>query len=1429
VTFPYPLCRKDTNGQCPLTGIDPLKNSCCADGGADCRGNPVNIGTGVKFQEETDILPFDGIEFRRYYNSDRIPRPRQSFSGGWRGTYDRTVAFTPGDSIETAVVYRHDGRGFYFNRTGATWTSDSDVKLTLQQTTSGGSPTGWIVTDEDDTVETYDAAGKLLSIARHGVIIAQLAYVNDKLSTVTSLGGRTLTFTHSSTTGRLQSIATQIGTHVTYTYSGTGQLEYAQYADGTSRRYHYEESGADAATLLTGISTVFGANEIRVATWDYDSSGRAILSVNGVVGSYRNRVEIDYPTATPNLRIVRKYTSSNAFSTETATIQNVIGVARVVNTDTPCPGCGSNFITTRTFDSNGFLDTTTDARGTVTDYTFNVRGLQDSRIDVANATCSPAPCTTAKRTTTTQWDTNTRMPLSVTRQNDSGSVVSKMLYALNSRGDTVASCMQDPSSSAACSASGAPATGQRRTVNTYCDAVNLTPPGAIGPGDNMALGCPFVGRLRRVDGPRTDVNDWTTLEYRLADDGSCATGGTCAYRKGDLWRMVNATGHVTEYVSYDKMGRPTRIKDANGVLTDMTYHARGWLATRTVRANALGSPSSDDAITTLIYDAVGNMTQVTQPDGSFTSYTYDTLLRLTGITDSLGNTIQYTLDDAGNRTKEETKLSSGTVKRVLAREYDTLSRLQKLYMAPYANNPSAPGAKSTNYTYDANRNVDTVTNPLNSVDDNDYDPLNRLVRTLQNVGGINAEVEFQYDARDNLVRINDPKNLDTTYTYDGLNNLTQLVSPDTGTTIHTYNIAGNRSTSTDARGRTATYSYDSLGRLTSITYPTSSLNVALYYDVAQADCTTGETFAAGRMVRMTDESGETRFCYDRRGNLVRKVQVTDGSTMVTRWTYTKADRVATMTYPSNGVVTYGRDGQGRITSISLSEASIGNVTLVSAVTYEPFGPVASITYGNGRTLTRVYDQNYWIDALNSGSGSVNLDFGTNDLGSITSILASGARSDSRNYEYDALSRLTHAKQLSSPIEVFTYDATGNRLSKTDAGGTAAYTYGTSNHRLTSVGSEGRSYDAAGNTTNGLVFQGSGTYDDRGRLARVDEAETGIVAIYRYNANGERVYKDDWFNTKNRLFTYDQLGHLIAERTSSAGGSGKQDTVHEIVWLDDLPVATFRKGAYEYIEPDHLGTPRAVVDPVRNVPVWRWDIVGPFVTSTAVFGDGLAFNDPDGDGTPFEFNLRFPGQYLDTETGLHYNYFRDYEPGVGRYVESDPVGLAGGVSTYSYAHAKPIIGTDALGLFASPVHESITQQVMSSKLSCSAEFVDEVIEESVNYDFIPGSQEPENAFTHGMRGPNQSKEDAQQAMDAWIDERLSKCTAKDLAYAMHATQDTYSRSHSDFQEFGGMLDLSMLAHGIIDMTPTQTDFTGAAFATDQLFVRFKQRCPCVCNR
>jgi RHS repeat-associated protein len=108
-----------------------------------------------------------------------------------------------------------------------------------------------------------------------------------------------------------------------------------------------------------------------------------------------------------------------------------------------------------------------------------------------------------------------------------------------------------------------------------------------------------------------------------------------------------------------------------------------------------------------------------------------------------------------------------------------------------------------------------------------------------------------------------------------------------------------------------------------------------------------------------------------------------------------------------------------------------------------------------------------------------------------------------------------------------------------------------------------------------------------------------------------------------------------------------------------------------VHPDHLGTPRAVTRPSDNALVWKWE-------NTEPFGNSLPDENPSGLGV-FAYNLRFPGQYFDQETGKHYNYNRDYDPAIGRYIESDPIGLEGGINTFGYAGSAPLMNIDSLGL------------------------------------------------------------------------------------------------------------------------------------------------------
>jgi RHS repeat-associated protein len=139
-------------------------------------------------------------------------------------------------------------------------------------------------------------------------------------------------------------------------------------------------------------------------------------------------------------------------------------------------------------------------------------------------------------------------------------------------------------------------------------------------------------------------------------------------------------------------------------------------------------------------------------------------------------------------------------------------------------------------------------------------------------------------------------------------------------------------------------------------------------------------------------------------------------------------------------------------------------------------------------------------------------------------------------------------------------------------------------------------------------------------------------------------------------------------------------IQEAIWLGDQPVGLLAMigGSTRlfHVEADALGTPRAVIDPTRGAVgtvVWRWDLSG------EAFGNDKPDEDPDGDDTLFVLDMRYPGQQFDSATGFSYNYFRDYEASTGRYVQSDPIGLNGGISTYGYVGGNSLTRMDPTGL------------------------------------------------------------------------------------------------------------------------------------------------------
>lgn len=617
----------------------------------------------------------------------------------------------------------------------------------------------------------------------------------------------------------------------------------------------------------------------------------------------------------------------------------------------------------------------------------------------------------------------------------------------------------------------------------------------------------------------------------------------------------------------------------------------------------------------------------------------------------------------------------GVLATTTQRTYDALNRLQK-----EQRDEQDPG---NSYAYDGGGNLTTITDPLGRITSQAFDAFDRVLsQTLPapTPGAAPPVLGFSYSHQDRLLSITDPRKLTTRYIVDGLGQQTSIISPDTGTSISQFDSSGNPDYSVDAAGRKTTYRFDAVRR------PTKIGNNFFEYGKDGSGAT-------GRLTKMRDDSGQTTFTYDGFGRMLTKTQSvsvgTSAKNFTLAYTYgstgTSVGHVTSMTYPSGNRVdiTYGSDG--RALSLAIAAPGSAPATILSAIRYQPFGAVRGWTWGNSATdRPNVYERQFDLDGriisyplghLAKGGTVRTLNYDA--AGRITASKHTGspaAAALDQQYEYDGLDHLTgfHAASTS---QRFAYDANGNRRQATFGANTYLNTINADSNRLTSTTgpapAKQNSYDAAGNLTNDGTIQYRHGSD--GRLSSVLRGDA--TTAYRYNGLGQRVTTTGTAAV-TMYYLYDEAGRLIGEY------DGKGTAVEETVYLGDLPVAVLNPGTngdrsqprtlgVNYVYADHLSAPRVLTRASDNKTVWRWDSADPF---------GL--DQPDQNPSRLGeliYNPRFPGQYYDKETNLHYNYFRDYNPQTGRYIESDPIGLEGGINTYSYVGGNPLSGFDPLGL------------------------------------------------------------------------------------------------------------------------------------------------------
>jgi RHS repeat-associated protein len=431
--------------------------------------------------------------------------------------------------------------------------------------------------------------------------------------------------------------------------------------------------------------------------------------------------------------------------------------------------------------------------------------------------------------------------------------------------------------------------------------------------------------------------------------------------------------------------------------------------------------SPPDLVTAYAYDELKDLTQVTLPDGKIIEYGYDDPAgRLTSIerkrdATTHGERVVYTLDKAGNRTLEEHQRWDPDAQDWItlsstAYDFDNRCQVHAIRQAP----GTAEEAKTT-FAYDCDGNLEQVWQP-NLDPETDpatttytYDYLNRVASVAQPwqpTGGNpgTAVTTYSYDEQDHLIGVTDAEGNATSYVYSDRDLLTYEQSvalatvanptdpancPETcslgcGCTAHGYNLHGEETGSTDARGVTVGRTVDELDRVTDLDYDGTDLDVHYDYDADPGPCGSSDS-PVGRLAAITRNGQTLDYCTDHFGRTVKDGELT--------YSYDKNGNRTGIVYPGGVNATYGFDFADRQASLGVTTPA-GGVTphpVVTGAAYLPSGPLSSLALGNGASETRAFDGRYvpaaiTLSGLAGGVPGHTWSYTTDPVGNVTEIL-----------------------------------------------------------------------------------------------------------------------------------------------------------------------------------------------------------------------------------------------------------------------------------------------------------------------------------------------------------------------------------------------------------------------------------------------------------
>lgn len=1214
------LCDENGGGQTAQTSAS----------GAVATKRPVLIATGTKMLFEGDIAPIgDGIELglARTYNANNTRIG--AFGQTWSSSLDFSLVFEYQNVVCWAYLDRNEPcnpngnpllKIYAYNPSGyATQFSLVGGVWTSERGNTAQLIGGeWIVDYVDGSREVFGLNGQPKTIRNErGIGLTYNYNGSNQLTTITHTSGRSLSVTWSN--GKIASATAPNGKVYSYTYTAPGFLASVTYPDGLgTRTYHHED--ALGVSRVTGISV----NGTRFSRYQFLSDGRAQWSgLEGGIerssfGYFSDRTEV-----------------ANALGQTTAyyvaTVNGAKRVSRVVRPVTAT--CASGTVDMQ-YDVNGNVDYTVDALGVTTDYSYDADGRTTQKITGIGLNGE----TNQQQITQYVWDATRKDRLNQVKVfgTSTSQPLNTTTYSYYPDGDARAKLLQ----SVAVTNQGGGTVGTLTTSYDY----TLHSNGLIA--------------TLTVDGPLSGSGDAATSTFDSA---------------GNLLTITNSLGHTISYSSYNTLGQPGTVTSPNGAVTQYTYNARGQVLSEARTVNGVAQT------TTVTYDNRGRPVGVVTADGYGLNTSYDAYDRITSIyrvdpledmNDPSDPDYQYNRSETRKQEFVYNLLSQPltvTTSYTLASwQWDQIKN--KAINVGYTNTQNkttyeydAGGflskqkgehGQSLTYTYNGNGDLVSAKDALNNTTSYTYDRNRRPSSITDPAAGVTM---MEYNALGLLTLARDARNNSTSYGYDGFGNLLSQISPDTGTTTFQFNTQGQRTQEQRADLSTLNFTYDGLGRLASLT-------------------------GGGQTRALTYDS-----CANGKGMLCTAAK-TGGAPTTASFTYTPWGQVATRQDSLNGVTDaagYSYDGMGRLSGISYpsgisvgylySQGNLSNITAtVNGVTttvetidgYQFLGPPTYRLYGNYLWGQTNYDTDRRLTGISTNNGGApiqSLTYGFNAANQVTAITNGVDTGLTQTYGYDNLSRLTSANLAGGNAASFGYDAVGNRTTAGNTSPTNSTSYtvaGTSNRMTQSVtGGLTRTFTHNDNGditafTNSAGVANTLAYDPFGRLA--SHTKSGVTTTYTVNALDQRIAKSNASSTSR--YVYAGFNQLLAETTNGAWSS--------YIWNGSEPVAMVRNNQIYYLHNDHLGRPQMATNSSKVV-VWK--------------ASNLSFDRTVTQDSIGGINLAFPGQYLDIESGILHNGFREFLPDSGRYLQSDPIGLSGGINTFAYVESDPVDAVDPFGL------------------------------------------------------------------------------------------------------------------------------------------------------